>query len=92
MNKTFKLTSSHGNCTVGDTGVVLACQLDADFGLLPVYVNIPEWQQRYPGEEPWGSDHDILDFGFIDSAGEYSEPCESWRRELEEERLVTANT
>lgn len=89
----FKLASAHGTITVMRNGIVFCHDLDfPGFGSPPVYVNVREWMKRYPGEEPWGKTHDILDFGFIDADGVYTEPEEEWRKDREAERPPTRRT
>ena len=79
---TTLLRSSHGCVTfVGTTGEVIDTELDDDFGAVPIYVNVAEWRKTYPGEDPDGEEHDILDFGYIDSEGVYIPPDETWRED-----------
>lgn len=74
----IRIVSSHGFVYADSTGAVTDDMLDADFGAPPVYINWPEWQKTYPGEALPDS-VDILDVGYVDADGVYSEPCEEWR-------------
>jgi len=81
------LASSHGIVSFTEDGTVIDCELDPDgFGLRPVWINVYEWQKRYPDEDFRGKTHDILDFGYVDSAGDYCEPEESWRSDRRKAR------
>jgi len=82
------ITSSHGTLEVHNNGCVARTDLAPSFGAVPVYVNIAEWRRHYPSE-PLLSEGDILDFGYIDSNGAYSEPCEDWRAELAASRKAS---
>jgi len=81
------LTSSHGDISFTEDGTVIACDLDLDgFGPRPVWINVYEWRKRYPDEDFRGKTYDILDFGFVDTAGDYCKPEESWRADRETAR------
>ena len=83
-NRETILRSSHGHVIFDSrTGLVLETDLDKGFGAMPIYVNIPEWQAAYPGETLGDDEHDILDFGFVSSDGEYEPPALEWRKDRE---------
>jgi len=81
------ICSSHGNATFDAAGRII----EQDDELVEVYgaflqLDICEWMARYPGEKPFGKEHDILDFGiWIDDGkeGEYMGPEEGWRQDRE---------
>jgi len=81
------ICSSHGNAGFDAAGRII----EQDDELVKVYgkfsrLDIAEWMARYPGEKPFGKEHDILDFGiWIDDGkeGEYMGPEESWREDRE---------
>ncbi len=78
------LVSSHGKLEFNTrTGLVTdsSC-MGLSFGALPVFINIHEWRAHYPAGVLAGSEHDILDFGYVDANGVYNEPCGSWREDL----------
>jgi hypothetical protein len=87
--ETITLISSHGSITAKDDGnnetaTVIECDLGIDWDTpYPVTIDIKEWKNKYPDEDPFKADHDILDFGYWDETGEYIEPCEEWREEKE---------
>lgn len=85
MNQTCLVISTHGKFDFDwKTGIVSGTVLSSDFGAKPVVVNVIEWKKRYPKEKPVSST-DVLDIGYIDTEGDYNEPCEEWREEREEE-------
>ena len=87
--KTSEGFSSYGELVfVADTGRVIPgyTTLDADFGEIPVRVDVEEWGRRYPGEDIEHG-NDILDLGYWFADGCYEPPCESWR-EMREEMIA----
>lgn len=83
--KTSAGFSSYGELVFdADTGRVIPgdTTLDADFGEIPVRVDVEEWRRRYPGEDIEHG-NDILDPGYWFADGRYEPPCESWREERE---------
>jgi len=44
-------------------------------------LDISEWKEQYPGEDPDEKSHDILDWGYWTSDFTYEPPCQEWREE-----------
>lgn len=42
-------------------------------------LDVDEWRKAYPGAKLEGATHDILDFGFWNTAGAYEPPAVDWR-------------
>lgn len=85
----MKTSTGYSSCGTlvfdADTGEVYPgyTNLDADFGEIPIRVDLEEWIHRYPGEDI-ADGNDILDLGLWFADGRYEPPCESWRIERDE--------
>jgi hypothetical protein len=65
----------------------------ARFGGFGIYEEIvkfdlDEWRHEYPGEELAGISVDILDLGYWNDDGVYTELATDWRREFRRQRRV----
>ena len=51
-----------------------------------VRFDLDEWHREYPGEKLGGISVDILDLGYWDDEGAYTEPAADWRQVFKRER------
>lgn len=56
------IVSSNGQATFNSDGALLATDIDTEFP--PIQLDVKEWRDTYPDEDPVGQSHDILDWSF----------------------------